>query len=257
MRAKKRNTKLAGPMSNCWHFTRRDSTTFEIHRTFFMNDRGFTFDVTNEYWMFGWITVDNASLCYRKDDEILQFPHSSYGIFLPPFSITEIGLSNARFEAHMYVSSERHDDIFPRKPLLFASNEHTMPTNSRQVAMFLNNAENPRCISRSTRISTIAGTIKAAIDGRYDTSENLASIAGGMRLPANLFSMYFKRAFHLTPSRYRKQLRIVYSITRLLSCGISEETISSIALDSGYGDVGRFNKQFKAMTGVSPKEMKL
>lgn len=64
---------------------------------------------------------------------------------------------------------------------------------------------------------------------------------------------YCKRIFHLTPRQMIHKVRLEKA-TELLA---TEEPITDIALQCGYTDHSAFSRQFKAMTGSTPRDFRL
>jgi AraC-like DNA-binding protein len=64
---------------------------------------------------------------------------------------------------------------------------------------------------------------------------------------------YCKRIFHLTPRQMIHKVRLEKA-TELLA---GETPITDIALQCGYTDHSAFSRQFKAMTGSTPRDFRL
>ncbi|MHC6225210.1 PAS domain-containing protein [Pseudomonas sp. X10] len=93
----------------------------------------------------------------------------------------------------------------------------------------------------------------AAVDSyireRYNrpvTLQDLTRIAG---LSVAQLERYCKRIFHLTPRQMIHKVRLEHA-HRLLQ---TELPITDIALQCGYTDHSAFSRQFKTLTGVSPR----
>jgi len=61
---------------------------------------------------------------------------------------------------------------------------------------------------------------------------------------------YCKRIFHLTPRQMIHKVRLEHA-HRLLQ---TDTPITEIALQCGYTDHSAFSRQFKTLTGVSPRQ---
>lgn len=81
------------------------------------------------------------------------------------------------------------------------------------------------------------------------TSEELTTLTG---LSVAQIERYCKRIFHLTPRQMIHKVRLEQA-TRLLA---SHLPITDIALQCGYTDHSAFSRQFKAMTGSTPRDFR-
>lgn len=79
---------------------------------------------------------------------------------------------------------------------------------------------------------------------------SLATAASLSHMSEATFSRYFKRASGITFTEMVKKLRIAHAC-RLLDA--SNETIATIAAESGYNNLANFNRQFLAEVGMTPR----
>ncbi len=92
------------------------------------------------------------------------------------------------------------------------------------------------------------------IAGNFTQPIKARDIAATVNLHPDYANTIFKKAFNLTISRYLSEQRILFS-KRMLS--VSTNSISSIAYESGFNSISRFNATFKKHTGVTPREYRL
>ena len=67
------------------------------------------------------------------------------------------------------------------------------------------------------------------------------------------FRRLFRRLTGVTPMRYLARLRVEAAINQLLTTEIS---MIAIAADTGFNSLASFNRQFKGITGFSPRDWK-
>ncbi|MBL6632629.1 MAG: AraC family transcriptional regulator [Candidatus Nanopelagicales bacterium] len=80
---------------------------------------------------------------------------------------------------------------------------------------------------------------------------SLAKAASVAHMSEATFSRYFKRASGITFSEMVKKLRIAHAC-RLLDS--TQDTIATVATNSGYNNLANFNRQFLAEVNMTPRE---
>lgn len=80
---------------------------------------------------------------------------------------------------------------------------------------------------------------------QLDYAANLVN----MTVPA--FCRYFKKLTNKTFTQFTNEFRVAHAC-RLLSD--DDMTVAAVSYDSGFNNLSHFNKQFKAITGFSPRE---
>jgi AraC-like DNA-binding protein len=112
-----------------------------------------------------------------------------------------------------------------------------------------------------TRAAGPASSLEATVPGfgpalahmrahfhREITNRRLASISN-MSLRA--FERRFRAAFHLTPQRFLRKLRLRIASRALV---YTDESLSDIALSSGFADQSHFSREFRRQFGRTPRE---
>ncbi len=97
------------------------------------------------------------------------------------------------------------------------------------------------------RIRKAVSFIEKNFKGEIKLQE-LAHICG---LSPKYFCSFFKLHTEKTPVEYINCVRINHAATKLKN---TDESITEIAFDSGFENVGYFIRRFKAQTGMTPKE---
>ena len=80
---------------------------------------------------------------------------------------------------------------------------------------------------------------------------SLNDIAEIANMNPSAFSRFFKRVNRKTFSRYLNEVRIGYACKRLIE---NKGKITEVCYESGFNNISNFNRQFRAIKGMSPTE---
>jgi AraC-like DNA-binding protein len=80
----------------------------------------------------------------------------------------------------------------------------------------------------------------------------LSEVAREANLSESAFCIYFKKRTKKTFFTFLKEIRIGYACKLLSDSG--EGNIARICFESGFNNVANFNRQFREVTGMSPRE---
>lgn len=89
------------------------------------------------------------------------------------------------------------------------------------------------------------------VQENFQGAVNLDRAAQLVSMTVPAFCRYFKKLTRKTFSQFVNEFRIAHAC-RLL--GDEAQTIASVSLDSGFNNLSHFNRQFKQITGTSPRE---
>ena len=118
-----------------------------------------------------------------------------------------------------------------------------------QLEMHLyNGRERGWCLTQKLALRDISGQMIGMAGISHDLQEAHARHPAWQRL-----AIYCKRIFHLTPRQMIHKVRLEKA-TELLA---GDTPITDIALQCGYTDHSAFSRQFKAMTGSTPRDFRL
>lgn len=85
----------------------------------------------------------------------------------------------------------------------------------------------------------------------FEKNISVEELAEAVHLSKSYFMSCFKRSAGVSAVEYLIQLRVGAACEAISS---TEKRISDIAFDCGYSNLSNFNRQFKRVTGYSPKE---
>jgi len=89
------------------------------------------------------------------------------------------------------------------------------------------------------------------IDERPDEPIDLAALASAAGLSKHHFLRVFRRFVGMTPYQYVLRARMARAARCLKT---SKDSVLSIALESGFGDLSTFNARFRATFGATPSQ---
>ncbi len=95
--------------------------------------------------------------------------------------------------------------------------------------------------------------ILSYIHENYNKEISLNELADKLFLTNAYLSRFFKRTFGVNFGEYLSTVKLHHAVEDLL---YSTKSVTRIAMDNGFSNMGTFNKSFKAAYGMSPKAYK-
>jgi AraC-like DNA-binding protein len=89
------------------------------------------------------------------------------------------------------------------------------------------------------------------LNGRFTEGVTLAEAASVAHLSIPAFSRMFRRTTGRTLVAYLNELRTGLACRELMETG---RAVSDIAYDSGFNNLSNFNRRFRSLKGLSPRE---
>jgi AraC-like DNA-binding protein len=108
----------------------------------------------------------------------------------------------------------------------------------------------PAAVQSTLREATVAAAI-CYMDEHFTEPLRIEHVAASVFLSNDRFTEVFAETMGRTPRDYLRHLRLERA--RLL-LATTDESISAIGHDSGFGDSAYFSRMFRAATGLTPKE---
>ena len=104
-----------------------------------------------------------------------------------------------------------------------------------------------------TRTEERINRCQAFIFGHLDEPFRLDEVAAHMSMSPSAFSRYFKRAMGKTFSHFVNELRVGKACRILLE---TDRPVAKIAYECGFNNLSNFNRRFKELRGVSPRQFR-
>lgn len=89
------------------------------------------------------------------------------------------------------------------------------------------------------------------VEGNYQDQISLEEVSKLINMTVPAFCRYFKKLTQKTFTQFVNELRVAHAC-RLLSD--EHLSIASVSFESGFNNLSHFNKQFKSIAGLSPRE---
>jgi AraC-like DNA-binding protein len=203
-----------------------------------------TIDVAGPWSLTGLCELEDGALFFHTGDERLEFRGRYVGIRMPPWSLTEI--SGVFHRAYLRLEMRSMD---------------AGPVDTQPAAIVLTDlpakpqTDTWQSISRGPSPPRLAQQIKSAIEDSYTDDATLEELARSLNLKASAFSLCFSRAYGLSPKRYQTLLRVHHSVMEMLRNQSEDRRVIDTAFEAGYQDLSRFNKQFRTLMDLRPKDI--
>jgi AraC-like DNA-binding protein len=94
-------------------------------------------------------------------------------------------------------------------------------------------------------------TIYAYVQENFQEEVSLEEVAKRINMTVPAFCRYFKKLTRKTFIEFVNEIRIAHACRALTDEHLS---IAAVSFDSGFNNLSHFNKQFRLITGVSPRE---
>lgn len=170
--------------------------------------------------------------------------------YLPAFSLVQWRLAPGILKWMAFMSEKKLPLGLPQEAVYFPWDGKQFPDSVEEIIGMIQKAPSKILIEKIEKKSDTASRLKREIERTYTTETKIADIARHWGVSRVAMGRAFKEAYGLTPLEYRNQLRIFYSL-RLLRQG---HDVTSAGLESGFGHVSQFNRQFAKHLSVNPLE---
>lgn len=204
--------------------------------------------ITCAAWLLELYQLRSGELFFIRGEAHIH-PHTKrFGVFYPPFTISQPCFKNARGRLVGVAASESLPAELTTTPIVFETSFAEPPSGATQVIEIVSSGKSRQSIEMNPKPSLLSLKAKRLIDLNYLVYPSIARVAARLDVTHEHLSRQFKRDFHLSPSNYLRQLRVADAPLRLAR----GEEIINVSQDVGYNDLSRFYKQFRKTTNTSP-----
>jgi len=204
--------------------------------------------ITCTAWLIELYHLEAGEILFNEGDESVRPLTKTFGVFYPPFTISQPGLKDTRGHLIGVASTESLPAGLTTIPTIFETTFNAPPERAAEAIEILKAGEHTQSIEMNPKPSLLTLKAKRLIDENYLAYPSIARIAARLRVTHEHLSRQFKRDLSMTPSDYLRQLRLA-DAPLMLARG---EEIINVSHDVGYNDLSRFYKQFRKTTKTSP-----
>jgi AraC-like DNA-binding protein len=204
--------------------------------------------ITCAAWLLELYELRSGELFFISGEAHVR-PHTkSFGVFYPPFTISQPCFRNARGRLIGIAATAPLPGELMTVPVVFETNLTGQPSSAAQIIEIVAAGKSRQSIELNPKPSLLSLKAKKLIDANYLVYPSIARVAARLGVTHEHLSRQFKRDFQLSPSNYLRQLRVADAPLRLAR----GEEIINVSQDVGYNDLSRFYKQFRQTTNTSP-----
>ena len=205
------------------------------------------------------ITVDNTEYTLTKGEALLIFPHQLHSLnsnesthMLCIFSPEIIKAYSSKTSGKLPQNSK----FIPSSHLIDSVNTLLDSSSliSKKAVLYTLSAEfdnNTKYVEKNDEAISLLYKIFDFIDKNYQHDCSLFNLSKEVYFSYNYLSKYFKESVGTSFNNYVNQYKITKACYFLHN---STNSILQCALDSGYESLRSFNRNFKAIVGITPKE---
>lgn len=135
-------------------------------------------------------------------------------------------------------------------------NDDILALKLKEIILLLSQTSNAEAVRKifSQLFSPTSYTFKQVIEANIYTDKSVDQLAKECNVSLSTFKREFARHFNATPAHYLKNKRLEKAAELLR---LTDERITDIAYDCGFGDITHFSKSFYEKYGASPSNYRL
>lgn len=235
---------------------------------FFLIDDHLTYLVRQHHWprktrlieTFGNQTLlfiashDPALISVTINGEAIPNPSFS-ALLIPPFSLVQWDISpcTIHWEAYALWMPQTLTRQTRWQPAGLQWDPNKFMTSAEEFMLEVENSKKCFTLHPQIRASSTALRVKACIDRYREENLTIEQIGKQLNIPYSTLALEFKKAFGVSASWYRNQLRIYDSLNLLLR---QDKNATYVAYEMGFGDFSTYFRNMKKIFSLKPSQFK-
>ncbi len=204
------------------------------------------------------ITVDGRQYALKKGDALLIFPHQMHSLNSQKSKHMLCIFSPELVKAYSSKTSKKlpeNNKFSPSKYLIDSINKLSEDSSKIKLKGILYSVcaefdDEVKYFEKNRDDKNLLYKIFEFVESNYNSDCSLEQLAKETAFSYSYLSRYFKNTVGISFNHYVNQYRINNACYMLNN---SDCSILQCALDSGYTSLRSFNRNFKAITGVTPR----
>lgn len=211
-------------------------------------------DTLGPFWALATFPRPLTKLSFWGPDKREHPVGSDVAVFVPPFSLFSTHIGAGHMEWLAVASDLPLPPNAPRTPVMMPWNGSLLTNNVETLFANIQNQRNQWInIEKRNHASRLALKAKQWIDEHFRSECNLKEMSDSFGVDQSVLGRDFKTCYGVSPSVYRKKLRIMTAMISLVVEGLS---VTEAGSQAGFSDLDHFTKQFRSTLLALPSQFK-
>lgn len=221
---------------------------FLVEKKYEVKSAGHGMDITGPFWMLIRVKTLSGKTSWKSGSKFVASKKVVY-LYVPPYDWTsEYDEAGTRVEIEGLFSATPPEPHWPQTPCLIYSKKPT-PKTFAEVSSFLRSHMPDVEVPLQPKPSGTAVRVKNLLDQKFADDISMTAISRQLKTSSAVISRQFRASYGFPPMAYKRGLRVTVAMFHLLA---GKPAAEAAAL-AGYGDLGRFYKQFKEYIRATPE----
>lgn len=172
--------------------------------------------------------------------------------YVAPFSIIEWEIKAPQIVWYACISRRFFSGQDKHSPALLQW-DGRFPQSYEEAVNFIKQSSVKEKIAHVVPESSVLERVRKVLNQSLGEEILVGDVAERFGMTEATLTKRFKATYGITPIKYRNKMRVFEAMSQLLHQG---KPVTEVGFDVGFGDLGRFNKQFKKYANAKPSQYK-